>query len=134
RKGLAVKPTQVAASLDQVAGLAGTQFPVFCSISSKQPIDGTGRDLGAGLGRISSEHVGPTSRCWLLKRKPVAHAPKECGVGDLLQRKVRRDDEHQPERYFELLSRVQREMIDALLKRDDPTVQQLVRLDALAAE
>ena len=64
----------------------------------------------------------------------MADAAEECLVAELGRTQVRREDEQHVERHFKRVAAVQREVIDALFHGHDPAVEQLLRLDHLAAK
>src|SRR5207249_11551481 len=64
----------------------------------------------------------------------VADAAKERLVDEIGWVEVRREDDEHVERDLDLLTGVQSEVVDALLQRDDPSVQEVLGRDALAAE
>src|SRR5262245_47205813 len=67
-------------------------------------------------------------------RDLVGDAAQECLVGQRRRREVRREDGQHVERHLNLLPGVQREIVDAALERHDPSVEQILRAHALAAE
>src|SRR5262252_1675696 len=71
---------------------------------------------------------------WTLGEHFVMNAPKKSLVDECRGPQVRREDEQDCKRQFELLAGLQREEVDAALERHDPTVEKLARLHALAAE
>src|SRR2546426_5439335 len=64
----------------------------------------------------------------------VADAAQERLVDEVGRVEVRREDDEHVERDLHLLPGVQREVVDALLERHDPAVQEVLRRHALAAE
>ena len=64
----------------------------------------------------------------------VRDPPQEGFVGERLRIQVRGEHDQDVERDFELLARVQRQVVDAAFERDDPPVEQVARADALPPE
>ena len=64
----------------------------------------------------------------------VADAPQEGLVDEVGRVEVRREHDEHVEGDLDLLPGVERQVVDALLERDDPTVEEILGRDALAAE
>src|SRR5256885_14948722 len=69
-----------------------------------------------------------------LDARAITHAAQERLVGEILLLEVRREHDELLERNFDLLSGVQREIIDAALEWHDPAIQKILRRYALAAK
>src|SRR5262245_23006623 len=67
-------------------------------------------------------------------RNLVGDAPQKRLVGQRSRIQVRRERDEDFERHLKLLSGMQRQVVDTTLERDDPTVEQVLRTDALPAE
>src|SRR5947209_3054829 len=64
----------------------------------------------------------------------VADAAEERLVDEVGRVEVRREDDEHVEWDLDLLAGVQREVVDTLLERDDPPVEEVLRRDALPAK
>src|SRR6185503_15156106 len=75
-------------------------------------------------------------RCWSwrLDARAISHASQERLVSEILFIKVRREHDELLKRDFDLLSGVQREIIDASFQRHDPAVQKILWRDSLATK
>ena len=74
------------------------------------------------------------SRRGRLDARAISHASQKCLVRKVFLLKVRRKHNELLKRNFNLLSCVQREIVDASFKRHDPTIQQILWRHSLASE
>ena len=116
----------VAGALDQVARLTTAHLPVLCAVALQQPVYHLGSDAGSPALGIALENPGILFRAGRSEIKPIAHAAQKGGVGNQIRAQVGGDDEHVTQRHLDLLTRVQREIVNPVFHGRDKTVEQLL--------
>src|SRR5439155_18385269 len=120
--------------LDDVARVAGAQADVLRAVDRQD----LRHRLGAVLDVLPRAH--PLEDLLVLRDRRrldtdlVSDASEEGLVDEVGGIEVRREDDEHVERDLDLLAGVQRQVVHALLERDDPPVEKILRRDALTSE
>src|SRR5439155_5414945 len=120
--------------LQDVARVAGPESKVLAAVVRE--------DLGHRLGAVvdllplahALEDLLVLRDRWRLDPDLVPDAAQERLVDEVRGIQVRGEDDEHVERDLELLAGVERQVVDALLQRHDPAVEEVLRRDPLAAE
>src|SRR5438309_3670045 len=132
--GTAEEARRVDELLDDVAGVAAPETEILLAIVRED----LAHRLGLVLDALARAHALEDLVVLLHRRRLdpdlVADAPQEGLVDEVGGVEVRREDDQHVERDLDLLAGVQRQVVDALLERNDPPVEQVLRCDALPSE
>src|SRR2546430_1847068 len=120
--------------LDDVSRMAATQAEVLLAVVREDLAHRLGLVVDALAGADPLEDLVVLLDRRRLDADLVANAAEERLIDQVGRIEVRREDDEHVERDLDLLAGVQREVVDALLERNDPAVEEVFRRDALPAE
>src|SRR4030095_11817765 len=126
--------TEIDATLDQIARLAASQGALVRFVEPEQIIE-MFRVVceTAGLDELLKDH-GIHFSVGRIDVETIAHAAQKRIVNQITGVEIGGENQKLLERHFDFLARMQCEIVDAPLKRDDPTVQEIMRINPLSAK
>src|SRR5437762_9159754 len=130
----AEEPRGVDELLDDVAGMAAPQAEVLLAVVREDLAHRLGLVVDALARADALEDLVVLLDRRSLDPDLVTDAPEERLVDEVGRVEVRREDDEHVERDLDLLTGVQREVVDALLERHDPSVEEVLGRDPLPAE
>src|SRR5437867_5757731 len=132
--GTAEEPCGVDQLLDDVSRVAAPEAKVLLAVVREDLAHRLGLVVDALPGADALEDLVVLLDRRRLDADLVADAAEEGLVDQVRRVEVRREDDQHVKGDLDLLAGVQREVVNALFKRDDPAVEQVLRRDALPAE
>ena len=120
------KLAHLAGALDQIARLRATQIATLGLVTIQKLVDQTVLNLAFRFARIVAQDLNVRLLVGRFDVYAITNPAKERRVGESSPQ-VRRDDQHQLERHADFLPGGERQVVDLLLERDDPAVEQLGR-------